>query len=81
MSYLPLVGRTHVQVTQDHLGSHFVVHPLVSGAVVGGSGDKRRRDPSVGEHVWQLAHIHKINSEGLVGWRSSSIGSSPPPAS
>lgn len=34
MSHLSLVSGTDVQITQDSLGSDFVIHSLVCGAVV-----------------------------------------------
>lgn len=43
-SHLSLVRWTDVQVTQDSLGSDFVVHSLVCGAVVSGSEGKQREN-------------------------------------
>lgn len=45
MSHLSLVSGTDVQITQDSLGSDFVIHSLVCGAVVSWSewgGDKEK---------------------------------------
>lgn len=72
--YLPLVDWTDVQVAQDRLGSDFVVHPLISSAVVGGSGNKRRRG-AVRGHVWHFAYKNKMNIKTLVG----RLLSDPPP--
>lgn len=74
ISYLPLVGWTDVQVTQDGLRSDFVVHPLISRAVVGRSEWRKKIGDAVREHGWHLAETNKINNEILVGRRATPAG-------